>query len=530
MAMPFERADLMAGIPRGNTDKHIDDQKIPKAFWYPQRKLEQNKLLDYDPNNPNGAMLWGAVGDKLKGYKDDRHAISIAGNRAGKSITATANMFFWDGSLWVIDPKGEHAMRCAMRRHELGDDVYIIDPYHRVTGPAAKFRAKYNELKTLDIDSLTVIEDARRIIDANVIKSVNAKDPHWDQEAENIILGILLFVAFGSNVKEDYRHMCFVREIILGLMDKETYQSEDGPTQHWVWKENIWQGIQHLYWEEKEENGQKVLVEGKNADIAKTIWGLVNGFFEKADDERSGVHSNAKRHTSYLDNRAMKEVKSGHDFDLKDLKKRKVSVFVVLPANRLADNAAFLRTFINQLIDAVEGIPNKPGQHSVLAVCDEFPVLGYLKALEDAIGQIAGFGLKLHIIVQDKGQIDALYGKRAESFIANAGVVQVFANTDLTTLKYIGEKLGNSPVGTNKRGETTQSGREQGLGGQSDEITMYPLATPDELARQFSRADIFRRQIIMIAGYHPIIMSRVVYFDKNAPYAPVFEGVYEEIE
>ena len=56
----------------------------------------------------------------------------------------------------------------------------------------------------------------------------------------------------------------------------------------------------------------------------------------------------------------------------------------------------------------------------VLVCLDEFPVLGYMRQLEDAAGQIASFHVKLWAMLQDWGQGKALYGERWETFAAGA--------------------------------------------------------------------------------------------------------------
>lgn len=45
----------------------------------------------------------------------------------------------------------------------------------------------------------------------------------------------------------------------------------------------------------------------------------------------------------------------------------------------------------------------------------EKPVLGHMKELETAIGQIAGLGLRIHSILQDLGQLKAIYKDRYET-------------------------------------------------------------------------------------------------------------------
>ena len=60
-----------------------------------------------------------------------------------------------------------------------------------------------------------------------------------------------------------------------------------------------------------------------------------------------------------------------------------------------------------------------------------------MRQIEDAAGQIASYGVKLWPILQDLGQLKALYKERWETFMGNAGVLQFFGNNDLTTLEWI---------------------------------------------------------------------------------------------
>ncbi|WP_459873965.1 type IV secretory system conjugative DNA transfer family protein, partial [Endothiovibrio diazotrophicus] len=64
--------------------------------------------------------------------------------------------------------------------------------------------------------------------------------------------------------------------------------------------------------------------------------------------------------------------------------------------------------FVNQLLDAMERETTVPAA-PVLACLDEFPVLGHMRQLESAIGQIASFHVKLWVILQDWNQGKALY-------------------------------------------------------------------------------------------------------------------------
>jgi len=514
MQLKEQRPDLTNGVPRGLTGKYLKDQSIPQARWQPQEVIEGHKALRYDPQNPDGKILFGAIGENLIGYSDNRHIMSVAGNRSGKSVTVKANLFFYDGSVIVIDPKGELATDTAHIRAAMGQEVYVLDPFERVTGEAAKYRARYNELSTLNADSESVIEDAMQIIDGIIVKSGQEKDPHWNEAAGSALLGFILYTAFDDGLAEGERNLISVRKFITEARRQEAIDEERSG---YALPRRIMRGIQHLR-------------NGKHDDIADAIEASVRGLYEKSHDEMAGVLSTMNRHTADLDFRSMKKIRRGHDVDLRDLKRKKrgVTIYIVLPATRMGTCKRWMRTIINQLIEAMEAettVPKSP----VLCVLDEFPVLGHMKALEDAAGQIASFGLRMWYILQDWGQGEAIYGKRWESFAANCGVQQWFSNIDLKTTEYISKRLGKTPVLTMRQSDTSHDQRDKGLSGQSASKQLYDLLTPDEVAKVFARSDPLKRQLLQIAGLDPMILQRIEWWDERAPCAEHFAGARQII-
>ncbi len=508
MKLREQSIDLMHDVPRGITSKYLKDQSIPQARWQRQEAIEAHPDLAYDPDDPQGKILIGACGEKLTGISDNRHLLTCAGNRSGKSVTVTANLFFYNGSVLAIDPKGELANNTADKRAKLGQKTFVLDPFDRARGPARKYRAQYNPLSVLSLEHDTVIEGAMQIVDALVVKSGEEKEPHWNEAAGAALLGFILYAAFGADVPDKERHMGTVRRFVRDARRQE--ETEDGHSVYAL-PRRMMNGIKHLF------------AKG-HIEVAEAIEGAVRGLYEKSHDEMAGVLSTMNRHTAFLDYISMKKVMNGHDFDLRDLKRDPggVSVYLCLPATRMGMCNRWLRIIINQLIDAMETeetVPKAP----VLAILDEFPVLGFMKQLQDAAGQVASFHLKLWTIIQDWGQGKALYKDRWESFAANSGVCQFFANTDLTTTQYISKRLGKTPIITTRMGEATHDQIDKGLSGKSQSRELYDLLTPDEVSRVFSRDDLHKRQLIMMAGYHPMILQRVEHFNREAPYHRVFE-------
>jgi len=504
--------DLMRGVPRGDTSRFLSQQRMPQAHWQKPEDIYSNPALVYDPARPGGKILVGALHDRLIGIDDNRHILTLAGSRAGKSLTLIANLLFYRGSVLATDPKGELARLTAERREALGQRVYILDPFHYAPERIAHLRAAYNPMAVLRTDSNTIIEDANLIADAIIVQPPQGKDPHWDDSARDFLEGVILHVATCA-AYEDQANLVTVRDLIQCATEDDP-ESED---------------VLFLLERDMLENAQNLQQNPETADLGRVIAGAARSFYDKADRERDSVLSTVRRHTKFLDYTALRDVLKGHEFDLADLKRDPagVTVYLCFPATRMEMAGRWLRIFINQLLDAMERERTAPPV-PVLACLDEFPVLGHMRQLENAIGQIASFGVKLWVVAQDLNQIKALYNERAESFIANAGFMQCFGITDITTAEYIAKKLGRTPVEVGRMGEVTLEQASQGMTGATSAIELYDLLTADETTRLFARSDPLKRQLVIWGGFHPMILQRVEYFDIASPIYPLFKGLVQD--
>ena len=194
--------DILGDIPRGVPSRYINEQEPPLAYWQPPQKIMTTQKLHYNPHNPGKKILMGALGNKLIGIEDNRHILTVAGNRSGKSITVIANMFFYRGSVLAVDPKGELASKTAKTRAKMGQKVCILDPFNYCDASLNILKSGYNPMSVLKIESPTIIEDASIIAEAIVIKDSN-KDSYWDNCAKSFIEGIILFVATNPAFKNN---------------------------------------------------------------------------------------------------------------------------------------------------------------------------------------------------------------------------------------------------------------------------------------------------------------------------------------
>ncbi len=192
------------------------------------------------------------------------------------------------------------------------------------------------------------------------------------------------------------------------------------------------------------------------------------------------------------------------DFAFADLKAGTATVFLVLPPDRIGAYARWLRLMVAQgLTDlARAGVaPARP----VLFLLDEFAALGQLEPVERAMGLMAGYGVQLWPILQDIHQLRALYGRRAGTFLSNAGVLQVFGVNDHDSAKLVSDLLGQETVvfETMSRAidaeETSISFGAQHVG--------RALLTPDEV--RTLREDL---QLLFLAGQRPIVAAKLRYY------------------
>ncbi|WP_367872983.1 type IV secretory system conjugative DNA transfer family protein [Luteolibacter sp. Populi] len=474
----------------------------PSATFAPESSIAGTLSLQFRTPNKQGKIFLGTVGSAIKefrlpderlerhasggsavGVADDRHIVTIAGSRSGKGrSTIITNLITYPGSMIVIDPKGDLARDTALWRSEvLGHKVVNLDPFEASGELARLLGGGYNSLTLIHPKSATQLEDAGRIADSLIVPS-GAKDPHWDESAKQFAVGVILHVA----TYPLYRNVRNLVTVYRCIMERSSAL--------------------------KAEMAENNAAEG-------AVIALANQFFDKPDNERSSVLSNLRRHVNFLGFPQMESVLSAHSFELRDLKTSPLTVYLSLPAMRMGICAGWLRLFVNLALAAFEEEKTKP-PFPVLMCMDEFAVLGRLQALEDAAGQIAGLGCKLWPILQDLGQLEALYEKRWATFLGNAGTLQFFGNSDMKTLEWISSRLGTCTIQTSSKNSAGYMERaNSGNTGQSFSQSVHPLMTAEEISRFFGRDDELARQLIIRPSSASLVLHRA-YYDSHQLFRP----------
>lgn len=223
MNMEAFARDFMKDVARGDAMRFLSQQRPPQARWMKLTDIANSTALAYDPRNPGAKVLIGALGDTLLGLEDDRHMMTVAGSRSGKSVGLVSNLYFYQGSVLATDPKGELAVLTAAKRARLGQRIHVLDPFGIAGKAIAAWKASYNPMDVLSLDSPTILEDAGLIAEAMVVRAANEKDPHWDDSAQTFITGVIVHVATDPQYK-DRRNLITVRK----LLKRALWVQEDG--------------------------------------------------------------------------------------------------------------------------------------------------------------------------------------------------------------------------------------------------------------------------------------------------------------
>lgn len=513
---------VLEDLPRGVRSRRLEEQKTPLAAWIDPVDLSNSNVLRFGPSKIFLGVTGGTVhdgngalhvsGGVPLGIGDDRHAVLCAGSRAGKGRSVLIpTLLSYAGSVLALDPKGELANVTARRRAELGQDVCIVDPFGVTAERLAEYRVGFNPMTLLKPDSPSLIVDAGLIADALVVGSPQA-DPHWDESARNLIEGLILHVATYP-AYDGMRNLVTVRELLKRAFEKVPLP-EDAP-----------EDLKPPARAEAELTHNASEVADSNPALAAALEGAARDFYDKPDRERASVLSVALRNTKFLDYPELRANLSSHEFELADLKASDcgLTVYLCLPAGRMATCNRWFRLFVNLAIEAMEREKRMPAV-PVLAVLEEMHVLGYMQQLETASALVAGMGMKLLIVLQDLTQLKRHYKDGWETFLGNAGVLLFFGNNDMTTLDYISKRCGQTSLILERRNDVTTTQRTTtGATGSSWSLEVRDLLTPEEASRFLGRDDSEQRALMIRPGLPPAIIQRVKY-DSHELFAGMFDA------
>lgn len=355
-------------------------------------------------------VIVGKVGRRYLVYGGQEFVLLAAPTRSGKGVSIVLpNLLHYDESVVVLDIKMENFAYTSRFRQVHGHHVYLFNPF----GADGKTHC-WNPLDAVDRDP------NRRVGEIQAIGQVlypteQIKDAFWNESARNLFLGLTLYVmetpSLPSSLGEVLRQASGkgqpVKDYLQDLIS--TRAKSDNP-------------------------------------LSDDCTAALHRFCATSENTMAGILATLTAPLTIFSNPIVDAATSATDFELKQVRAQRMSIYVGIPANRLSDAALLVNLFFSQLIqyNTVDLPATNPRlKYQCLVILDEFPALGRVNILAKAVGFMAGYNLRLLPIIQSLSQLESVYGEKdARTFVTNHACQILFAPREQRDAQHYSQMLG----------------------------------------------------------------------------------------
>lgn len=443
-----------------------------EARFATRREIRQSGLLGDD------GIILGRLGKRYLVLPGQQGVELEAPPRSGKGVgVVIPNLLNWPGSTIVSDIKGENFLRTAGYRKAHGQDVHLFDPLSE-----RERSARWNPLGYVSTTPYRCIDDLQRI-GTMLFPDPHAGDPFWTSSARSLFLGIALYLFETEGATRT-----------LGEVLRQGMASDDeGFQKHW-----------------------KRVIDACERAGYPLSQEAVQSLYDVIDLAPTTASSIRKTFTSRLDlwlNPMIDAATSANDFDLRELRKRPISIYVQINPDNIARLQPLLNLFFQQAIGLqTRELPeNNPTlKHQVLLMLDEFPALGRIPVIAESTAFLPGYNVRTVIIVQSNSQLIEKYGiEGAKSIRKMLAARIVFPPKEYEDAEAVSRELGTYTV---KQKNTSRP--MWGGSGKSPSVSISEqprrLLLPQEVKELGSS-----RMILFHEGLRPVLADRVYYFREK---------------
>jgi len=468
-------------------DRITNKTLFGKAHFATTKDIEKEKL-----DGEKGVVL-GKFKDRMLRLGGYEFVLLAAPTRTGKGVGfCVPNLLQFAGSAVVLDIKGEnYNLTSEFRRRYLGNEIVYFNPFSENTH-------RWNPLSYISADPNFRANDLMAL--ATIIYPVNEKDPFWSDAAKNLFIG-------------------------LGLLILET--PELPPTIGEILRQGSGKGLAI------DEYLKKVMTQRteSNRPLSDTCRDTLNRFLNSGEQALKGVHATFSASLTPWANAVIDKATSGDDFSLRDVRRKKVTIYLNIPAGEILQAAAIVKLFFSQLINEnVKELPeqNPELKHQCLLLLDEFTAMGKVDIIAKGVGYMAGYNMRLAIVIQDKKQLEAVYGPEdAHNIISNMGAVIYFTPAQISEAEEYSKMIGNDTVSTSSH--QTPHGSLFGVkadGGNPSTTEQYQsraIMLPQELLQMSKDLELVVRSGMPVIRADKIRYYEDPYFKERFTAVPMHE-------
>lgn len=455
-------------------------------YFFTLRKVDQNiygnarfandKEIAKFKNATSGLVI-GQHKGKLLRFPGQQFVCLSAPTRSGKGVgIVIPNLLTQeDSSMVVLDiPKFEaFTITSKYRKEVLGQEIYLFSPFLRGT-------SRYNPLDYVDFDS--DLADIQLNAIASIIYVGANPDDYFLLQARELFVGMAWFT-----------HALIEETIIDEPMSIATILRCSTVVRG--------QSFENYY---KDAKLKVTFPEEATLRLER--------FLNTSENTRSSIKSSFEIPLAIFGTKIVAENTNSSDFNLNDLRKRKMTIYVGVTLQELLQARVLINLFFSQLL--VQNTLTLPEQdkslkHSCVLLLDEFTSIGQLEILKKGSAFIAGYNLRMLTVFQSKSQVEepppAGYGKDgARSLIVNHACEIVYAPKEAEISEEYSKRLGYRDVIDNTLSRHSKDIIHRNI---NENKQQRALMLPQEI-RQLP----FDKEIIFIEGSLPILANKAFYF------------------
>lgn len=438
-----------------------------------------------------GLILGRTFKGALIRLPDYCHVLLCGGTGSGKgvSIIIPNLLTYARGSIVCFDTKGDLYETTAKRRADKGQRIIQLGPFNG--GEDA-----LNPLDVIKFDSPTLVDSARALAEALVVRQGTEPDPYWNDKAVQVICAVLVLVLM--RFKGEDRNLSSVQEIVS---DPDMLKAASRMLQ--------------------EIGG----VPGRLGAQLRTHFDKETSAFTK---EGASVLSCVIRHLSFLDSDLVAKAVASSTFDPAELRKPGITLFLQIPPDQLEAQKGLLRCWVSTLLRVIGAVGNEQ-ESEVLFLLDEASALGSLPAIEEALVRGRSAGVRLLLAYQSDSQIRTAFKDKPTLLYDNCHVqIYTGAASSYETAERLSKSIGDWTQTLESYGESESwqpgSSSQQG-GGQTTRSTSLnysetgrALLRPEEILTLSNDC-----VIVLQRGMAPILAQRVKWY-QDPEFNPAVTG------
>jgi len=429
------------------------------------------------------SILVGHHGKRFLALPGQLSVMLSAPTRSGKGVgVVIPNLLNWPDSVVVLDIKGENFDVTAGYRVAHRQAVYAFSPFDE----GARSH-RWNPLSTVRTSPLHRVGDLLSI--GQVFFSNDggstSSEAFFNDQARNLFLGIGLYLLETPELPRT-----------VGEMLRQSSGKGQSLKDHFA-----------AAIKQRQEDRKPLSDECIDA---------LQRLLSNSENTLSSIVSTFNAPLVIFADAIVDAATSADDFSLEDVRRRRMSIYVRIPPNRLANARPLLNLFFSQLVSLnTRMLPAQDKSLSVqcLLVNDEFAAMGRVGIISSAAAFLAGYNLRLLTVVQAMSQLDTVYGeKEARTFATNHGLQILYAPREQRDADEYSAMLGHFTERATQRGRSRSfSGRGQTTVSRNESDQRRALLLPQEFKEL--GAD---RLVIVMENCKPILGEKIRYHREKA--------------